>query len=678
MSQPSWVGQTIGGRYQIEARLGQGGMSAVYRATDPNLRRAVAIKLIHAHLTGDPEFVRRFEGEAAAVAQLRHPNIIQVFDFNHDGETYYMVLEFVPGETLHARLARLAAENRRMPPDELISIAANVADAIAYAHQRGLIHRDIKPANVMINPQGQAVLMDFGIAKIMGSAAHTATGTVVGTAQYISPEQVRGERPSERSDIYSLGVTLFEMAAGKPPFDGDSAMSIMLKHVNEPVPDLRTLSPGTPPALIAIIERAMSKDPARRYQSGSELADALRQARQSPGAGQATMLEPMPSAPAGGATVLEPAPSAFAAPAAPPPAAPPPMGTAARPAAPAPPPAAPQPAFTGAQPAAPAARPAAGGGSKLGLIVGVAVVGVLCLVLTGAGALAAMNALRQNDPTAAPTQPAATVAPTSAPTEAVAATGAPTDEPAPSPTLEPPTPEPTEVILPFAEGMVLIPGGEFQMGSEAGQTDERPVHLVRVSDFYLDEYEVTNARYQACVDEGACAPLVSNRSDTRAAYFGNPEYAGFPVLRVTYDQAVTFCAWDFGKRLPTEAEWEYAATGGDGRRYPWGNDFDGSLLPTTARDTVAVGSFPGGASPFGIYDLAGNVLEWVADYYDSLYYAEAPEADPLGPEFGNERVLRGGSFGNPNGQFYTTTRRYHLPPGATEVDVGFRCAITAP
>jgi len=277
MTETNWIGQTLGGRYRIESLLGQGGMSSVYSATDPNLRRTVAVKLVHAHLTGDPDFVRRFEAEAATVAQFRHPNIIQVFDFDHDGPTYFMVLEFVPGETLHTRLRRLAAANQRLPVNELLTVTINVSEAVDYAHARGLVHRDIKPANVMINPQGQAVLMDFGIAKIMGSANQTATGTVIGTAQYISPEQVKGQRPTGRSDIYALGITMFEMAAGQPPFDGDSAMSIMLKHVNEAVPDLRLLSPNTPPDLVAVIERCLAKDPDKRFPTGGDLADALRQ-----------------------------------------------------------------------------------------------------------------------------------------------------------------------------------------------------------------------------------------------------------------------------------------------------------------------------------------------------------------------------------------------------------------
>src|SRR3990172_2327698 len=222
MPTPTWIGHTLGGRYRIEDLLGQGGMSAVYKAADPNLRRTVAVKLIHSHLAADPEFVRRFEEEAAAVAQLRHPNIIQVFDFNHDSDTYFMVLEYVQGDTLRSKLKALSEKQQRLPLAESIRIMAAICDAVHYAHQRGMIHRDLKPANVMINPQGQPILMDFGVAKILGGQQHTATGAVVGTPAYLSPEQVRGDRPDARADIYSLGVVLFEILAGRPPFQSDS------------------------------------------------------------------------------------------------------------------------------------------------------------------------------------------------------------------------------------------------------------------------------------------------------------------------------------------------------------------------------------------------------------------------------------------------------------------------
>ncbi len=311
MAQHNWVGQTLGGRYKIEGTLGKGGMSAVYKATDPNLRRTVAVKMIHPHLSDNPDFVVRFKEEAAAVAQLRHPNIVQVFDFNNDDETYYMVLEFVPGETLQARLKRLNDAGRRLSMTEAIKFAMQICDAADYAHQRGLIHRDIKPANIMLDVYGKAVLMDFGIAKIVGGQHKTATGATVGTALYMSPEQIRGERVDERSDIYSIGVALFEMVNGRPPYEADSALTLMMMHINDPVPDLRQIWPDTPDDLVTVIEKALAKNRTERFQSAAEMAAILRKINerlQGPAAGVTMIEEALPEEPLSAATILEPAP----------------------------------------------------------------------------------------------------------------------------------------------------------------------------------------------------------------------------------------------------------------------------------------------------------------------------------------------------------------------------------
>jgi serine/threonine protein kinase len=276
LNRRSWSGEILGRRYRVDEILGQGGMSAVYKAFDPNLKRVVAVKLIHPHLASDPKFLFRFEEEAAAVAQLRHPNIVKVFDFDHDGDLYYMVQEFVPGETLQERLRRLNREGRRLSLKETIQITAEMCDATGYAHELGMIHRDIKPANIMLNEEGQAVLMDFGIVKITSSQQHTATGAVVGTALYLPPEIIRGEAADPRSDIYSLGVTLYEMISGRPPFEANSAMTLLMMHLHDPVPDLRQLRPEVPNKFIAVIEKALAKDRSERYRSMGEMAVALR------------------------------------------------------------------------------------------------------------------------------------------------------------------------------------------------------------------------------------------------------------------------------------------------------------------------------------------------------------------------------------------------------------------
>jgi len=275
---PTWIGRTLSGRYKIEALLGQGGMSAVYKSTDPNLKRVVAIKLIHPHLSTDASFVSRFESEAAAVASLRHQNIVQVYDFNTDNGVYYMVLEFIPGETLQDRMKRLSDDRRTLSLEEIIKFTINISDAVGYAHQRGMVHRDIKPANIMLDMQGQAILMDFGIVKILGGDSQTSTGAVVGTARYMSPEIIRGEVADHRADIYSLGVTVFEMLSGRTPFVADSAMTLMMMHLNDPVPDVRSFRSDVAPEIVAILEKCLAKDRDDRYQSAAELSADLRSA----------------------------------------------------------------------------------------------------------------------------------------------------------------------------------------------------------------------------------------------------------------------------------------------------------------------------------------------------------------------------------------------------------------
>jgi serine/threonine protein kinase len=276
----NWIGKTINNRYQIEKLLGQGGMSAVYQAVDPNLRRPVAIKLIHSHLSTNPNFIQRFKEEAAAVARLRHPNIVQVHDFNADGDTYFMVMEYLIGETLQTRLRHNNKVGRHLPFSEAIRICLQLCDAIGYAHKHELIHRDIKPANVMLDLNNQAILLDFGIVKIVGGEYHTVTGATIGTVMYMSPEQIRSERVDERADIYSLGVTLFEMISGQPPYQGDSTPSLMMRVLNDPLPDLSQIREDVPNELLRVVQKAMAKEREERYQSMDDMAAELQQVQE--------------------------------------------------------------------------------------------------------------------------------------------------------------------------------------------------------------------------------------------------------------------------------------------------------------------------------------------------------------------------------------------------------------
>jgi len=268
------VGKTLG-KYRILARLGRGGTANVYKAYQPGLDRYVAVKALHRHLAEDEDFIRRFEREASAVARLRHPNIVQVYDFDHAGDLYYMVMEFIEGPSLREELHTRSFSGKLFALPEIARVFSALGSAIDYAHKQGMVHHDLKPANILLTPQGQAVLTDFGIAKIVGGSTQTLTGAVFGTPKYMSPEQGQGQRGDERSDIYSLGIILFEMVTGQVPFDDDTPYTIINRHISEPLPPPSSLKSDLPPGVEQVIFKSAAKSPGDRYQTGHELARAL-------------------------------------------------------------------------------------------------------------------------------------------------------------------------------------------------------------------------------------------------------------------------------------------------------------------------------------------------------------------------------------------------------------------
>lgn len=271
------TGTTLG-KYKLYARLGGGGMARVYKAYQPNLDRYVAVKVMHAHLAEEDIFVQRFEREASSVARLRHPHIVQVYDFDIDHELYYMVMEFIAGPTLSAELEVRTLQNEPFTLKETAHIITNLAKAIDYAHVRGMIHRDLKPANVMFTNEGQVILTDFGIARMRGTSTYTTTGVIAGTPTYMSPEQARGKRADARSDTYALGVILYEMTTGRPPFRGDNPYEVMQQHANAPVPSPSSLVPDFSPKIEAVLQQALQKEPDERFQTAGDLARAFHEA----------------------------------------------------------------------------------------------------------------------------------------------------------------------------------------------------------------------------------------------------------------------------------------------------------------------------------------------------------------------------------------------------------------
>ncbi len=274
------IGKVISGRYKIESLIGSGGMANVYKAYDNTLNRVVALKVLKEEHREDLEFVRRFEREARAVLSLSHENIVRSYDVGEDGDISYIVLEYVEGSTIK----EMIKSDGPMAPKVAVNLTCQVLDALAHAHQKGIIHRDIKPQNVIVTPRGRAKLTDFGIARDVAATTRTFAGsnTVMGSVHYISPEQARGEDVTEASDIYSCAIMLYEMLTGQVPFGGDNSVAIALKHLQEDITPPAEINPKIPSALSDVVVKAAAKEPELRYSSAKQMKFDLQRALREP------------------------------------------------------------------------------------------------------------------------------------------------------------------------------------------------------------------------------------------------------------------------------------------------------------------------------------------------------------------------------------------------------------
>jgi serine/threonine-protein kinase len=263
---------TLGGRYGLQDRIAAGAMGVVYQAEDVTLHRKVAVKVMSDALAGDERFIERFRREARAAAALSHPNIASVYDYGQDGDSHYIVMELVDGKDL----SMVLRDEGPLSPDRARRIATQVADALGHAHSADLVHRDVKPANILIASGDNVKVTDFGIAHAAGDATLTVTGSVLGTAHYISPEQFMGEQATPRSDVYSLGIVLYEMLTGSVPYEGEHIVAVATRHKNEDVPVPSAKNGAVPKALDTVVAGATQRDPELRYYSGSDMAGALR------------------------------------------------------------------------------------------------------------------------------------------------------------------------------------------------------------------------------------------------------------------------------------------------------------------------------------------------------------------------------------------------------------------
>ena len=656
------------GRYQIVRKLGDGGMGAVYLAHDPRFPRDVALKILHPQFSEDPNFRQRFEREAQTIASLEHHAIVPVHDFGEYQGRPYLVMRLMTGGTLVNW-----QHDRHLSVDEITPIVNRIASALDRAHELEIVHRDLKPANVLFDDRENAYLSDFGIVKLLSAHTLTAEQALIGTPTYMSPEQAQGDKQIDgRSDIYSLGVVVFELLNGTPPYHADTGIAVALKHITAPVPSLHEMRSDLAPAVCRVVERALAKEPNQRFPTAGEFARAL-------------------SAAASGAPSLQEAQTVVER--------------------------LPQESATADSPSARRRLPTP---FSLGLLGAAGVVGLIVVAALILGGLALANgvglgALIQATTTATATRAAATVTPeTSAGAQAdVAATAIeqPTEQPTatltPAPTAtETPVPTSTpafsagDTMVAESDGktIIYVPAGEFLQGSLPSDPEARAVEMpqrtVFLDAFWIDRTETTTAQYQKCVQAGACPPPQDTSSRQRSTYFGNTEFAQYPVIWVSWNMADAYCRW-VQRRLPTEAEWEKAARGTDGRLFPWGNQLPTSNMANICDancpyewadrslndgywDTAPAEAFPAGASPYGALNMAGNVWEWVDDVYDPDYYQYAPQTNPTGPETIGMHILRGGSWQNTWAFVRTTTRDRETRFPENLYNVGFRCAQSTP
>lgn len=620
---PLLPGEILNQRYRILGLLAEGAHGATYRAWDIKAEQDVAVK---EYLDPSPETQRRFRAEARRLSRLDHPQLAPVLDhFALEATGQYLVSRYVDGVDLGSLLAQYG----RFPSDLIISWLQAVSQPLTYLHEQDQLHLNIKPANIRLTPTGDIFLVDSGLPGL---------GVPAGRSGYAAPEQQSQRAVTPASDIYSLGATLYTLLTGQIPPDALRRESGLLELI-----PAREVNPDVEPYLSLVATRAMSLRADARYETVNDFSKALAR----------PIGHPIPAAEE-------------------------PRRTPERTAVP-----------HRSLPAATAPKIPVKTRRQMPARTAWALAAIAFVILAGLGSLFLLNL---DEPEVTEAEATATLQ--SAVVAALTAL-APTPSPLPAPT-QAPTPTPEPIITETGSRMLYVPGGVFRMGNDDGETNERPSQLIRIDPYFIDETEVTNGQYAQCVDAGACEAPGSNLATYHDAYYGAPAFDDYPVIHVTWYQAQTFCEWR-DARLPSEAEWEKAAGFDPAEaiklRYPWGDTFDGTLLnycdsgcprdyADTAvndghRDTAPVGSYPDGRSPLGMYDMLGNVLEWVGDWYNARAYADMTDTNPRGPLAGDAKVIRGGSWLS-DGEELSVTVRGSYEPTVARANLGFRCALSAP
>lgn len=608
-------GDIVNNRYQIIDMLGKGGMGAVYRALDLSLERNVALKEGSPDPDGSSQGMAQaraqFRREARVLAQVRHPNLPQIYDYFSIDACEYIVMDLVAGENLH----HLVQEHGAQPEALVLNWARQILDALVYLHANKIIHRDIKPHNLILTPDDRIVLVDFGLVKLFdpGQPSTLTLLRGVGTPEYAPLEQHSREvgHTDPRSDIYAFGATLYTLLTGKPPPD----VHVRLLHPDA-MRSVRELNPIISFGTETIVEKAMGLYPQQRYQTAQDMLSAF---GFSPSRLDAPPIErtPMPRS----------TPS-------------------------------PEPAVPTGSPDHPVQEQ-----ERTATADAEDDFQVSNLKQSVTGMLAARGIARPATPESAET--------------AVQAKQT---------QILPPHPKlPVSIVsgvlrMQIGSGhfveFVRVPAGLFLMGSDPrrdihAQPDELPQIQVGLDEFWICKYPITVGQF-----------TVFTNATNRVAPFDFPQKNGYPVVNVSWYDALVFSRWASDLtarqvRLPTEAEWEKAARGTDGRLYPWGNDFDAGRLNCAEGEisgTTPVDGYASGASPYGAWDMAGNVWEWVNDWYKPDYYAEHPGQNPQGPDTGYYKTLRGGAWFSDRAHVRSADRTNFNPENRYDY-VGFRVVL---
>lgn len=667
--------------YEVLKLLGGGGFGVVYLAHDSKLRRDVVLKMLHPHLAAQPDMVRRFVQEARAMARLDHVNIVRVNRVEDHPQRPFFEMEYVAGQTLKEYRG-----TKTLSLSEALPILRQMAAALDAAHQQKIIHRDVKPANVLIKPDGQLKLTDFGIIKLLDSTGtvHPSTMGIIGTPSYMAPEQADLSRKQEIGpgcDIYALGVMTFELLTSRLPFEGSSYHTILGAHVTQPPANPRTFNPNLTEPIAQVLLQVLAKQPANRYPSAMAFVDALQDAASSGTVPPPPSITDTFTAASGGHVSTSPVTPSLSS-------------------------------------QSPPATPTSAPSIPKSMMVGFVVV-VLVAMIVGGLLREVFSTSPEPEPEivqATLTQPIEIATePTEVPILPATASVQPTATPGP----------PTELGLGSTivaqDGMtqLYVPAGEFLRGSNEDDLDasdnEKPPRSIYLDAFWIDKTEVTNEMFARFVDETAHQTEAEKTGwgytftdekwvVTDGAEWRHPQgptssvegLAQHPVVQVSWNDALAYCEWA-ERRLPTEAEWEKAARGvptEEGSQiYPWGNEeITGRFLNFCDQNcsysngridsiddgyefTAPVGTYPDGASPYGALDMAGNVWEWTADWYNEAYYKDAPEQNPLGPDTGETKVVRGGSWYDGTQKLRVAVRDSYDPVNRTD-DYGFRCAVS--